>query len=100
MPARRVYIATALFAEEEIADPAIREHNRRVVGNTPILPAKPVRALPGVIHALDAPYAYAPVFFGARREWLTDEEGWETVNYRRKGRKARRWREVRNPVRT
>jgi hypothetical protein len=80
MPA---YIATARFADEEIADPAIREHNRRVVGNLPILPAHPVRALPGVIHTLDAPFSYKPISFGAHREWTNDDEGWETQKTRR-----------------
>jgi hypothetical protein len=84
MPA---YIAAPKVPDHEIADPAIREHNTRVVGNTPILPAHPMRALPGVIHTLDAPFTYKPVSFGAHREWRNDEEGWET----QKGRRSRHW---------
>lgn len=87
MPPRSIYIAAARFSNEEIADPTIREHNARVVGNLPILPARAVRALPGVLRTLDAPFSYKPVFFGAHREWVNDEEGWETQRTRR----HRRW---------
>jgi hypothetical protein len=88
MPARRAYIAAPQFLDHEIEDSAIREHNARVVGYTPILPARPVRALPGVIHTLDAPFSYKPISFGAHREWNNDDEGWETQKTRRS---RRRW---------
>jgi hypothetical protein len=99
MPARRVYIANPLVQDHEIANSAIRAHNHSVVGNTPILPAQPMRFLPGLGNSWDGPVNWRPVFFGASREWKNDEEGWETVNYKRTGRKMRRWREVNNPVR-
>jgi len=36
-------------------------------------------------------YRYQPVFFGATREY-GPEEGWQTVSFKKKGRKSRQWR--------
>ncbi len=40
------------------------------------------------------PQIYMPVSFGAHREYVDDKDGWQTVSYRKKGKKARRWRDV------
>ena len=41
----------------------------------------------------DAPdgYRYRTVFFGATREY-GPEEGWQTVSFKKKGRKSRQWK--------
>ncbi len=39
-----------------------------------------------------APPPYETVFFGAKREYVDDNDGWTTVHYKSKGRKARKWR--------
>ena len=69
----------------------IREANAKVIGSA-LAKHGPNdhRHLPGV--DLDRPFTYTTVFFGAKREYGPDE-GWQHVTYKRKGRKARRYRE-------
>jgi hypothetical protein len=47
------------------------------------------RCLPGIDP--DRPVTYRLVSFAAPREY-GPEEGWQTVRYKKKGRKARKWR--------
>lgn len=78
--------------------PEIARHNAKVVGATP---AAHVRAcvdahLPGLKCEHCSPGyvepVYENVFFGAKREYANDNDGWVTVHYKSKGRKARKWR--------
>lgn len=61
-------------------------------GNAPASsPKNEGRCLPGIDP--DQPCTYKTVFFGAPREY-GPEEGWQTVRYSKKGRKARRYKEA------
>ncbi len=40
----------------------------------------PNTPLPGIVKTTDI---YQPLFFGAKRPWLNDSEGWQTVSYKR-----------------
>jgi hypothetical protein len=37
---------------------------------------------------------YRNVTFGATREYVDDNDGWQTVRYRARGRRARQWKGV------
>jgi hypothetical protein len=71
--------------------PHIREANAKVVG-AGLAKHGPNdhRHLPGI--DLDNHRPYTMISFGAKREY-GPEEGWQYVTYKRKGRKARRYRE-------
>jgi hypothetical protein len=72
-------------APENIS-PAIREKNAAVIGSGDPLPTK--SHLAGIDP--ERPYTYRAVFFGAPREYGPNE-GWQTVSYKKKGKRARRW---------
>ena len=54
--------------------------------------------LPGLKCATCCPGYVAPtyenVFFGAKREYVDENDGWQTVHYKSRSRKARKWRGV------
>ena len=74
--------------DDSLISAAIHEKNAAVVGSAHAPAVTNNRHLPGIDP--DRPFTYVPVFFGATREYGPNE-GWQTVSYRKKGRKARRW---------
>ena len=70
----------------------IRIKNAKLVGATGRYQSHrvPIRSLPGIDP--DRTGVYTPVSFGAKREWLNDEEGWQTYYYKvRKPKKPVEW---------
>jgi len=96
--------AAAAKAEPDIdpvtGKPDWSRYNATIVGNQPVTNVRRCihrhaaglqceDCTPGYVELL-----YTPISFGATREYKNDEDGWQTVAYKKKGRKARQWRDV------
>lgn len=75
-------------------------YNATVVGNRPATNVRSCHnAHPAGLQCADCTPGYVepvymPVSFAASREYKDDEDGWQTVSYKKKGRKPRQWRDV------
>lgn len=64
------------------------QHNATIVGNVPLPGASANSVCPPGLESTQGPGAhpatYAPVSFGATREYKNDDDGWQTIKQRQR----------------